>query len=196
MREQSPPWGVGGWARWSHRASGCRRTRAHRSASRAANRQPPHLAPNGVVHGELTMPADQPVAATRGGRSRRAAWVALAAIGVTLCLPPMAQAQISSRPSRPLSALSWNPAALPVAHANSERLHAAVPTRLVAAVVDSQPPRRFRRGAIGFLLGASTGVAVAYLVNRGNGEGRLENYLGIPFGLGIVGFVAGVATAR
>ena len=108
----------------------------------------------------------------------------------------MAQAQVSSRPPQPLSALSWSPAALPVAHANSEDLHAVVSSRLLAAVVDSQPPRRFRRGAIGLLLGASTGVAVAYLVNRGKGEGRLENYLGIPFGLGVVGFVAGVATAR
>jgi hypothetical protein len=145
--------------------------------------------------GDLTMPADRPGVSTRWRQSRRASRVdiAMISLALSLCmLPAMAQAQGSSRARLPLSALSWSPAA----GSSSEEFHALVSARLLTAVADSQPPRRFRRGAIGFLLGASTGVAVAYLVNRGNGEGRLENYFGIPLGLGIVGFVAGFVTAR
>lgn len=54
-------------------------------------------------------------------------------------------------------------------------------------------PRRSRAGAagLGFLAGAAAGVVVAYFVDqsRSSGEGRLENYLGIPLALGTVTFM-------
>ncbi|HET6576874.1 MAG TPA: hypothetical protein VFG66_01025 [Gemmatimonadales bacterium] len=54
-------------------------------------------------------------------------------------------------------------------------------------------PHRSRLGTagLGFLAGAAAGVVVAYFVDRSgdSGEGRLENYLGIPLALGVVTFM-------
>ena len=44
---------------------------------------------------------------------------------------------------------------------------------------------------LGFLAGAAAGLVVAYIVDqsRSSGDGRLENYLGIPLALGTVTFL-------
>jgi hypothetical protein len=70
-------------------------------------------------------------------------------------------------------------------------------SRLMAsavAVPDSTVgSRRSRVGAagLGFLAGAAAGLVVAYIVDqsRSSGDGRLENYLGIPLALGTVTFL-------
>ena len=55
--------------------------------------------------------------------------------------------------------------------------------------MDNAAPHRSRGGsaAIGFLAGAAAGLVIAHFVNENQrtGEGKLENYLGIPFGLGV-----------
>lgn len=57
---------------------------------------------------------------------------------------------------------------------------------------DSTLRRRSRVGtaALGFLAGAGAGLIIAHIVNQSqdHGEGRLENYFGIPFGLGLFTF--------
>jgi hypothetical protein len=44
--------------------------------------------------------------------------------------------------------------------------------------------------ALGFLAGAAAGLVIAQVVNetQRTGEGKLENYIGIPLGLGLVTF--------
>jgi hypothetical protein len=57
---------------------------------------------------------------------------------------------------------------------------------------DSTLRRRTRVGtaALGFLAGAGAGLIIAHIVNQTQdpGEGKLENYFGIPFGLGLFTF--------
>jgi hypothetical protein len=57
---------------------------------------------------------------------------------------------------------------------------------------DSLQHRRSRFGsaALGFLVGAGVGLMIAHIVNENQrtGEGRLENYIGIPLGLGLFTF--------
>lgn len=54
---------------------------------------------------------------------------------------------------------------------------------------DAAQPRRSPGGtaALGFLAGAAAGLVIAHFVNekQRTGEGKLENYLGIPLGLGV-----------
>ena len=89
--------------------------------------------------------------------------------------PSSAAVRASLRPAHPVeSASRLTPSAVPV------------PDSTVG-------PRRSRVGAagLGFLAGAAAGVVVAYFVDqsRSSGEGRLENYLGIPLALGTVTFM-------
>jgi hypothetical protein len=60
----------------------------------------------------------------------------------------------------------------------------------IRAVSDSATHRRSRLGAagLGFLAGAGAGLVLAYFVNRNKGEGRLENYIGIPLVVGTFTF--------
>lgn len=59
--------------------------------------------------------------------------------------------------------------------------------------LDSVPKRRSRLGtaALGFLGGAGVGLVIAHIVNNGKrtGEGKLENYIGIPLALGAFTFM-------
>ena len=90
--------------------------------------------------------------------------------------PSSAAVRASLRPVHPVaqSALRLTPSAVPVPDS-------------------TLGPRRSRVGAagLGFLAGAAAGVVVAYFVDqsRSSGEGRLENYLGIPLALGTVTFM-------
>ena len=64
-----------------------------------------------------------------------------------------------------------------------------------ASVADTtEESRRSRAGAagLGFLAGAAGGLVVAYFVDqsRDSGDGRLENYLGIPLAMGTVTFMS------
>jgi hypothetical protein len=57
---------------------------------------------------------------------------------------------------------------------------------------DTTVHRRSRLGAaaLGFLAGAATGLVIAHIVNQNQnmGEGKLENYFGIPLALGVFTF--------
>lgn len=57
---------------------------------------------------------------------------------------------------------------------------------------DSVLRRRSRVGpaALGFLAGAGAGLIIAHIVNQSqDGEGKLENYIGIPLALGVFTFM-------
>jgi hypothetical protein len=57
---------------------------------------------------------------------------------------------------------------------------------LITADTTVQPRRsRAEAAALGFLAGAAAGLVVAHVVNHNRSEGRLENYIGIPLGLGV-----------
>ena len=49
-------------------------------------------------------------------------------------------------------------------------------------------PSRGEATALGFLAGAGVGLVIAHLVNENKktGGGKLENYIGIPLGLGLL----------
>jgi hypothetical protein len=60
----------------------------------------------------------------------------------------------------------------------------------VPPATDTTTHRRSRLGtaSLGFLAGAGAGLVLAYFVNRNKGEGRLENYIGIPLVVGTFTF--------
>ena len=107
--------------------------------------------------------------------------------GLMVGVSPAAQGQqLRMSPTSAAVRASWRPAH-PVESA-SRLIPSAVTVPDTAA-----GPRRSRVGAagLGFLAGAGAGLVVAYFVDqsRSNGDGRLENYLGIPLALGTVTFM-------
>ena len=63
-----------------------------------------------------------------------------------------------------------------------------VPAQFQAAPDSLHRPRLSRGAAtaLGFVGGAAAGLVIAHIVNQSHvGEGQLENYFGIPLGLGV-----------
>jgi hypothetical protein len=60
----------------------------------------------------------------------------------------------------------------------------------IPPAADTTAHRRSRLGtaSLGFLAGAGAGLVLAHFVNRNKGEGRLENYIGIPLFVGTFTF--------
>jgi hypothetical protein len=60
----------------------------------------------------------------------------------------------------------------------------------IPPAADTTTHRRSQLGtaSLGFLAGAGAGLVLAYFVNRNKGEGRLENYIGIPLFFGTFTF--------